>query len=94
VATLRGYLSLSFVEWWRRPIRTRDRVGAFFVGAFGGFWVGLLGRVFLGAMPVGFTVLAYWALGTAIAGALLGVLMPRVVTVLLYPFSTFGVGSS
>ena len=87
-------MSLSFLDWWHRPIRTRDRVGAFFVGAFGGFWVGLLGRLFLGPMPVGFTGLAYWALAAASVCALLGVLMPRVVTVLLYPFSTFGIGSS
>lgn len=76
-------------------MRTRDRVGAFFIGGFGGLWVGLLGRLMFGPMPVAFSVVGYWALGGAIVCALLGVVHPRVVTVLLYPFSMlgFGVGS-
>ena len=71
---------------------TRHRVGAFLIGAFGGLWVGLLGRLFLGPMPVAFSVLAYWAIGGAIACALLGALFPRVVTVVLYPFAMLGSG--
>lgn len=83
-------MSLGFMEWWHRPMRARDRVSAFFIGGFGGFWMGLIGRLVFGPMPVALTVLGYWALGSAIACALLGVLFPRVVTVVLYPFTMLG----
>jgi hypothetical protein len=85
-------MSLSFVDWWHRPIRTRDRVGAFFIGGFGGFWVGLLGRLMFGPLPVELGILGYWAVAGAIACAILGAVFPRVATVVLYPFSMFGLG--
>lgn len=84
----------SFNQWWRRPLRTRDKVGAVFIGAIGGFWVGLLGRLFLGPMPVSFTELGNWAAGGIVAGIMLGVLFPRVVSVVLYPLAFLGIGSN
>ena len=85
-------MSLGFVDWWHRPMRTRDRVGAFFIGGFGGLWVGLIGRLVFGPTPVSLSVLAYWVVGGAFACALLGILFPRVVTMVLYPFAMFGGG--
>ena len=84
----------AFNEWWRQPLRTVDRVGAMGIGAFGGVWIGVLGRMFLGPMPVAFSTLGYWALGSIIVGAVLGIFFPRVVRVVLYPFALFGVGSN
>ena len=84
----------SFNQWWRRPLRKRDRVGAVAIGAIGGFWVGLLGRLMLGSMPVSLSTLGYWAIGSVVVGVVLGVLFPRVVSVVLYPFSFLGVGGS
>ena len=81
---------MTFKEWWNRPIRVGDRIWAAMIGAFGGFWVGLLVRVFLGSTPVSLPVLAYWAVGAAVAGLVLGVLFPKATTVVLFPFSTFG----
>lgn len=78
---------MSFSEWWNRPIRPSDRIWAALIGGFGGFWMGLLGRVFLGSMPVSLTVLAYWAIGAAVAGVVLGVLFPKATTIVLFPFS-------
>ena len=81
---------MSFREWWNRPIRPSDRIWGALIGAFGGFWVGLLGRVFLGGVPVSLTVLAYWAFGAAVAGLVLGAVFPKASTAVLFPFSTFG----
>lgn len=64
------------------------------IGAVGGFWVSVLGRLLFGPMPVSFTVLVYWAIGGIIAGTILGAIFPRVVSVILYPFSLLGIGSS
>jgi len=72
----------------------RDRVGAVLIGMIGGFWLGLLGRVFFGPMPVSFTALTFWAVGGVIVGAVLGVIFPRVVSVVLYPFAFLGIGSN
>lgn len=83
----------AFVNWWRRPLRTRDRVGAVFIGMIGGFWVAVLGRGLFGPMPVSFTVLGYWALGGIIIGASCGIAFPRLTTVILYPFATTGISS-
>ena len=75
-------------------MRVRDRVGAVVIGMIGGFWLGLLVRVFFGPMPVSFTALAFWAVGGVIVGAILGVIFPRVVSVILYPFAFLGIGSN
>lgn len=84
----------SFNQWWRRPLRTRDRVGAVAIGVIGGFWVALLGRLILGPMPVSFSVLAFWAIWGVVAGAVLGVIFPRIISVILYPFAFLGIGSN
>jgi hypothetical protein len=73
-------------------LRTRDRVGAVVIGLIGGFWVGLPGRLILGPIPASFPVLAFWAVGGIVVGAVFGDVVPRVVTVVLYPFAFFGIG--
>lgn len=78
---------MSFKEWWNRPVGAGERVWAALIGGFGGFWLGVLGRVFLGDTPVSLTLLAYWGIGIAVAGAVLGALFPRPTTIVLFPFS-------
>jgi hypothetical protein len=80
-------MSASFLQWWHRPVRTLDRVAAFFLGAFGGFWIGLLGRLFFGPMPMGIVALGYWGAAGAVLAAVLGIAFPRAVMVVLYPFT-------
>ncbi len=90
-----GYLQRKFhnlVEWWRAPITRKDRILGAVVGGFGGFWIGVLGRLLLGPMPVSFSTIGWWALYSIIVGALLGIAFPKVILFVCYPFSIFGGG--
>lgn len=77
-------------EWWGSPTTAKDRVVGAIVGGFGGFWIGGLGRIILGALPVSLGEVAIWALATAMCGIGAGIAFPKPVTVILFPFSTFG----
>jgi hypothetical protein len=68
-------------------------VGAL-VGAFGCFWIGVLGRLFVGPTPVSLETIAWWALGSVAVGLTLGIVFPKVTTCVCFPFSTIGVGGS
>jgi hypothetical protein len=80
----------SFSEWWHKPVTVRHRVLAASIGAFGGFWVGLLGRLLLGPMPIEFSTLVYWSVGGILLGIAAGLVFPRAITIILFPFSTIG----
>lgn len=80
-----------FLTWYRTPATRKDRVIAAIIGAMGGFWIGALGRIIFGAMPVSFSVVGWWALASAVTGVVLGLLFPKTITCVCYPFSTFGV---
>lgn len=77
-------------EWWSAPATAKDRAVGAVVGGFGGFWIGVLGRMILGALPVSLGEVAIWALATAMCGIGAGIAFPKPVTVILFPFSTFG----
>jgi hypothetical protein len=64
-----------------------------FVGALGGLWIGLLGRVFFGPLPVSGHVILLWAVGGAVVGFVFGIVAPKVTTIVCFPFSTFGSGA-
>jgi hypothetical protein len=84
--------SARFLVWWRAPITRRDRMIGAWIGAFAGFWLGFLGRIALGPMPVsGSTVLA-WGAGASVCVAVLGIAFPKTVSIALFPFATFGPG--
>ena len=70
------------------------RISALVIGVLGGFWLFLLLRGFFGVMPVSFSVLGYWALSGAVICGLLGYKFPRVVTIVLFPFSVCGIGGT
>jgi hypothetical protein len=57
----------------------------------GGFWIGGLGRVIIGPLPVSLSVVATWAFVFVIVGAVLGFLFPKVMSCLLFPFAIFGI---
>ncbi len=79
-----------FFIWYRAPATRKDRIRAAIIGALGGFWIGLLGRILLGSLPVSFSVAGWWAMGSAATGLVLGLLFPKTVTCICYPFSIFG----
>lgn len=77
-------------DWWQSPATAKDRVVGGLVGGFGGFWIGVLGRIGFGALPVSLGEVAIWALATAACGLGIGIAFPKPITVVLFPFSFFG----
>src|SRR6267378_1186779 len=60
------------------------------LGAVGCFWIGVLGRIILGPLPVPVSTLGWWAAASVAIGVVLGVLFPKVVCCVCFPFSTIG----
>lgn len=86
--TLRPRLE-RFKSWWRAPATTKDRLLGALVGAFAGFWLGLLGVAALA--PSGQSQLHF--VGLAVVGGLsAGALFPKFATVVLFPFGVTGGG--
>ena len=73
-------------------MRPADRLWAIIVGLSAGFWLGLIARLSFGPMPVSFQILGYWIIGGMVACGILGVLFPRTVSIILYPFTLLGIG--
>jgi hypothetical protein len=63
------------------------------VGALAGLWVAVLGRLFIGDMPVSFSALAEFAMIGAGCGVVLGAAFPKIVLILGFPFASLGVSS-
>jgi len=80
-----------FRQWWRAPINTGDRILGSLIGAFACFWIALLGSTAVPG-PLAGSGLLWWLLAGVVLGAALGALFPKAVTVVLFPFSTFGGG--
>ena len=74
-----------FKVWWRAPATVRDRILGAIVGVFGGFWLGVLSYFALGSLSQPVTFVALVAVTRAV-----GVVFPKVVIVVLFPFSIFG----
>jgi hypothetical protein len=83
----------NYLHWRRAPLTRRDRIMGAVVGGMGCFWIGILGRLALGPTPVSFTVLGWWGLGSVLLGSMLGICFPKSVSVVCFPFSSFGGGS-
>ena len=83
----------EFSRWWAAPAKVKDRVRGAAIGAIGAFWIGGLGRLMLGPLPVSISEAAAWGLGGALVGAAAGIAFPKVVSCVLFPFSTFGASS-
>jgi hypothetical protein len=55
--------------------------------------MGLLGRMLFGPTPANLEILAWWSVGTAAVGVALGLLFPKAVACVCFPFATFGAGT-
>lgn len=78
-----------FKCWWRAPATTRDRLLGAVVGAFAGFWLGLLSVATLSpsiVSPVQFVC------AVIAVGLLAGALFPKCATIVLFPFGVIGGG--
>jgi hypothetical protein len=78
------------LAWWRAPVTARDRATGAVVGGMAGFWIGALGRIVAGPLPVGFTAVLLWGVAGIAAGAIFGRLRPKAAFVFLLPFAAFG----
>jgi len=78
------------LAWWRAPVTARERVTGAVVGGMAGFWIGALGRIVVGSLPVGVGVVLLWGIVGIAAGALFGRLRPKATFVFLLPFAAFG----
>ena len=80
-------------EWWQSPVTIKDRAVGALVGGIGGFWIGVFGRVGFGATPAPFGEVVIWASVIAVCGVVTGIVFPKPVVVILFPFSVFGGGN-
>jgi hypothetical protein len=83
----------NYVRWRHAPVTRRDRTIGAFIGGMGCFWIGVLGRLALGPLPVSPSTLGWWALGSILLGVMLGIRFPKIVSVVCFPFSSFGGGN-
>ncbi|HYW56201.1 MAG TPA: hypothetical protein VE934_04530 [Polaromonas sp.] len=82
----------NYVRWRHAPATRRDRIIGAVIGGMGCFWIGVLGRLALGPLPVSVSALGWWALGSVLLGVMLGIFFPKIVSVVCLPFSSFGGG--
>lgn len=83
----------NYVRWRHAPVTRGDRTIGAFIGGMGCFWIGIFGRLALGPLPVSLATLGWWALGSILLGVMLGIRFPKIVSVVCFPFSSFGGGS-
>ncbi len=83
----------NYVRWRQAPATRRDRIIGAVIGGMGCFWIGILGRLSLGPLPASVSALGWWALGSVLVGVMLGICFPKIVSVVCFPFSSFGGGS-
>lgn len=84
----------DFKEWWNRPLKPKDRVHAVLIAIAGGFWIGLISAFVIGPSPLPLSILGYWVFGGIIISILFALLFPKVITVIIFPFSLISIGSN
>jgi hypothetical protein len=94
---IKAFLRKHLERWnaWRRaPATKRDRCVGMVVGGIGFFWIGLFTLAGLHVPISAPSSLLIWFVAWIGGGALAGAVFPKVVTVVCFPFLTFGGGSS
>ncbi len=84
----------EFKVWWHKPATAKDRITSTLIGGVGGFWIGLLGKGMLTDSPIPVSILVSWGVYGAFLGAVLGILFPKIIGTMMYPFSMIGIGSN
>jgi hypothetical protein len=83
----------KFSEWWKKPNTRKDRIRGSLIGGIGYFWIMGLGRIILGELPVSIINVGVWAFSGVIIGAILGIIFPKIVLIICFPFSVFGISN-
>lgn len=78
-------------EWWAAPPTPDDRFKSSILSGFAGFWIGGLGRLIFGPSSTSLEVLFYYALAGIFAGLILGAMFPKVMRIIAFPFTFWGI---
>ena len=84
----------EYKVWWHKPAIAKDRITSTLIGAIGGFWIGLLVKGVLTHSPIPVSELVMWGVYRAFLVGLLGILFPKIIGTMMYPFSMILTGSS
>lgn len=82
-----------FLSWWNAPTTPADRAWGFALGAWAGLWLGVIGHLVFDGSPVPLEALIWYAVATAVALAVAGLLFPKIVRCIAFPFAFFGVSA-
>jgi hypothetical protein len=77
----------KFRAWWQSPATPTQRLGGAVSGFIGFLALGILGRLFLGARPVGIVDLVYWGAGASVVGVAVGLRYPKAMTCVIFPLT-------
>ncbi len=84
----------DFKTWWATPTKTADRIKAMVIGSIAGFWIGLILPFAIIDGGVSFTTIGYSILAGIVIMGILGLIIPKWITVIFYPFAFMNIGAS
>lgn len=80
----------QFQAWWRAPSTPAERISSIVLGGWAGLWIGGLGRIALGQLPIPLGEVFWAAIAVAVLLAAAGAVFPKLVRCLCFPFAFFG----
>jgi hypothetical protein len=84
----------NFKSWWAKPTKAEDRIKAMTIGGIAGFWFGLIIPLVVidGGTPI--NVIGYSIVAGIVILGILGLIIPKVITIFFYPFAFINIGGS
>ena len=86
-------INRNFSDWWYQPITRKDRWVGAIIGALGSFWLCVIGYAIASYIPKSLFEFTIFLLVPVLVVCMFGYLYPKIVTIIFYPFSIFGIGS-
>ncbi|THB69034.1 MAG: hypothetical protein D6B27_01300 [Gammaproteobacteria bacterium] len=86
-----GKRTKKLKAWWQRKPTKADRALAAVIGAIGMFWVAVLlpGTIAIKG-PFTLNQIIFWLVGFVFLGIILGIVFPKIISIVLFPFAIFG----